>query len=731
MMNNSSENLDLARKLKTYRLSQEEYNRMLALLKREPLPVEWPLFSALWSEHCSYKSSKIHLRKFSYRNEMTPDLEGENAGVVDLGYGEKIAFKMESHNHPSFIEPVQGAATGVGGILRDIFTMGARPIVSADYLCFGERRAERMEYLMKGVVHGIGMYGNCVGVPTVTGQTNIHSKYGKNILVNALSVGYFGPDQKMALSKAAGPGNYIVYVGAKTGRDGVHGASMASASFDDDSESKKPNVQIGDPFYEKLLIESCLEVLEKDLVVAMQDMGAAGLTSSSFEMSSKGQVGLVMDLKKVPLRDPTMNAEEILLSESQERMLLICEPEKWPQLRKVFKHWGLDAAVLGEVQKERRVKLLWGDEVLTNIDPDLIVEQAPRYERPFEKWISKNQVSELSRKFSSNENYFSRLAEEFKLHRHSWITKQYDQRVGIRTAKACESSVAFVRLDHSGRGLSLSVGCRPSIMEMDARIGALDAIYYPAFQMAIKGAKALAVTDCLNFGNPQKINIMSEFVASVDALAEASRSLNAPVISGNVSFYNETFDTNIVSTPATGLVGLRDDVEKIIPDQFQNAFETLIMVEFDWVQSDLWVSNLVGQNGKFIMKDSLNPADFIIRCQSMDKSIQQQKIPVTSIKAIGLGGVGVACLKMSSEKIGFDLSIGDLLKNDFEIFKDRFYGFILSTTDVDQSIQFLKNHFKDLSVNIQKIGETVVDKALFGTSSINLKKINELMDVGL
>ncbi len=697
----------LEQKLKTYRLNSDEYELMKSLLKREPNEVEWPLFSALWSEHCSYKSSKIHLRKFSFRNSNTPEMDGENAGVVDLGFGEKIAFKMESHNHPSFIEPVQGAATGVGGILRDIFTMGARPIMSANYLCFGEVSEARMPYLMKGVVKGISSYGNCVGVPTVTGQTNFHPRFNKNILVNALNVGYFGPGQKMALSGAAGVKNLVVYVGAQTGRDGVHGASMASASFDEDSESKKPNVQIGDPFYEKLLIEACLEVLEKDLVVAMQDMGAAGLTSSSFEMASKGQVGLEIDLKKVPLRDSSMTAEDILLSESQERMLLICEPKNFEILQKTFKKWNLESVILGEVIKERKIHLKWGPETLTEIDPDLIVEKAPKYERPYRPWNSQHKVKTLT---VPSQIDISKLIEaalrSHKLNSRMWIHNQYDQRVGARTAMACESSVAFSRLDHSGRGLGLAVGCRPEVMMMDAEIGALDAVYYPAFQMAVKGGETLAVTDCLNFGNPQKIEIMSEFVASVEAIALASRQLNAPVISGNVSFYNETLTENIISTPATGLVSIRESVEKIIPDHFQNPFESLIEVKLNWVESFTYLSTLNGQISQFKVNEDCNVAEFIKKCSQMDQEIQKKNLKVSAIKASGLGGLAITCLKMSTPEIGFDLSFENSEYADAQLIKDTFYSFILSCDDDDDTMNFLRKHFAGFPVEIRKIGET-------------------------
>ena len=687
-------------KLKFYRLTQDEYQKARNSLGRDLLDIEWPLFSALWSEHCSYKSSKIHLRKFSYRNDNTPNLEGENAGVVDLGFGERIAFKMESHNHPSFIEPVQGAATGVGGILRDIFTMGARPIALANYLCFGEKTAPRMNELQNGVVHGISMYGNCVGVPNITGQTQYHGEYNQNILVNAMAVGYFAPEQKMARAQAAGVGNLVVYVGAKTGRDGVHGASMASASFDEDSESKKPNVQIGDPYYEKLLIEACLDVLAKDLVVAMQDMGAAGLTSSSFEMASHGQVGLDIDLKKVPLRDPTMTPEEILLSESQERMLLICKPEHYPEIQKTFARWNLDSTVLGHVQKNRQINLRWGDEKLTQIDPDLIVEKAPRYERPYEKWISAQKVSSFS------EVNWSLYLPTYKTNDFNWIYNQYDQRVGTRTAMDCSDSIGMVQLDHSKRGLAVAVGCRSDLMKMDAYLGALDAIYYPAFQMALMGAKVMAVTDCLNFGNPQKVRIMSEFVASVEALAQAAEQLDAPVISGNVSFYNETLDQNIISTPATGLVGLRPDVENLIPTYFSAAFESVVMVTYRWAGTNAFWAHQQNKSAHFYMNDEAKPAEFILACVDLEKQIKQELVPVTSLRAVSLGGVWTTTQKMSRDGIVFRPHASTRAE---DLYRDELYQFIFTTSNELSSIEFIKKYFSTFEayMAIQVVGQTV------------------------
>ena len=632
-------------KLRHYRLSETEYHKICDLLGRKPRPIEWPLFSALWSEHCSYKSSRMHLKKFGQTlNQTVLNASGENAGVIDLGLDERIVFKMESHNHPSFIEPFQGAATGVGGILRDIFTMGARPIALANYLCFGEADANRMKELIQGVVSGISNYGNCVGVPTVTGQTEFLKEYNQNILVNAMAVGLLRAGEPVALSQAKGIGNDVVYVGAKTGKDGVHGAAMASASFDEDSgEQNKPNVQLGDPYFEKLLIESCLEVIQKNLVVAIQDMGAAGLTSSSFEMASKGQLGLDFHLDLVPLRDSSMTPEDILLSESQERMLLVCEPEKFSEIEKIFARWGLDAVRVGKVRGEKQVRLFWKQEVLTEIDPDLLVENAPIYDRAYEKWNSPNRLAVLP----TVGNDFLPITERILQNLGSMkggsrkpIYRQYDQRVGLRTCRDANFDVAILRLPDSGRGLMMATGCKPGLMKMDARLGALDAIFYPALQMAAKGGKALAVTDCLNFGNPEKKEIMSEFVAAVEALKEASLMLKAPIVSGNVSFYNETQGQSIVSTPATGVVGLCSGLENLPTDTFQKENETIFSLR--WLGPVFEYPHFAGD---FDLAEAAHFIDLIRGLSPLASCTQ----------VIGQGGLAAGLAKMCLDGMGCEI----------------------------------------------------------------------------
>lgn len=639
---------DLQAKFKKYRINQGEYDRICKLLGRPPEGVEWALFSAMWSEHCSYKSSRVHLKKFAFKSPRVLQAMGENAGVIDLGQGEKVAFKMESHNHPSFIEPYQGAATGVGGILRDIFTMGARPIALANYLCFGEPTAPRMEALVEGVVAGISGYGNCVGVPTITGQTEFHSSYNNNILVNALAVGLFTKEDPVVTSQASGVGNWVVYVGAKTGRDGVHGASMASESFASDSASKRPTVQIGDPFFEKLLIESCLEVMKQDLVVAIQDMGAAGLTSSTFEMAAKGGVGFKINLDQVPLRDSSVGPEEILLSESQERMLLVCEPKKFKAIQDVFHRWGLDASVLGEVTSGTDVELYWKKDLICKIDPKLLTDNAPMYERPYSAWTPKRK----SEKLASTPKKLEDAVQSAEGTTRRWIYQQYDQRVGAKTVRDCDDSVSVVRLPDSGRGLGLVLGCRPYVMRMDARLGGYDAAFYPALELAAKGFQSLAMTDCLNFGNPEKSEIMGEFVASVEALAEASRKLDAPVISGNVSFYNETLNQNITSTPATGLVGLREHVNSIPRSHFTEAGDSI------W----LWRFKGVAFTGDQLKCDTSFTGD--LDSEGVAKWIEGVRAlgleqDVHSTRVVGKFGLGYALYRMCGETLGCEVKRGE------------------------------------------------------------------------
>lgn len=642
---------------------------------------------------------------------------GENAGVIDLGQGEKVAFKMESHNHPSFIEPYQGAATGVGGILRDIFTMGARPIALANYLCFGEPNAERMQAIVEGVVAGISGYGNCVGVPTITGQTEFHESYNKNVLVNALAVGLFQPQDPVVTSQASGVGNWVVYVGAKTGRDGVHGASMASEAFGADSASKRPTVQIGDPFFEKLLIESCLDVMKQDLVVAIQDMGAAGLTSSSFEMAAKGKVGFKLHLDQVPLRDSSVGPEEILLSESQERMLLVCEPKKFEAIQKVFHHWGLDASKLGEVTAGPEVELYWKGDLICKMDPNLLTDNAPMYDRPYTPWTPAKKAEKLESKPAEIKDAVNSIEGSSR----RWVFQQYDQRVGAKTVRDCEDSVAVVRLSDSKRGLGLVLGCRPYVMRMDARLGGYDAAFYPALELSIKGFQPLAMTDCLNFGNPEKKDIMSEFVASVEALAHASKLMDAPVISGNVSFYNETMDRNITSTPATGLVGMRPNVDNIPRSSFVDSTDSIFLVRMNGVA---FSGDQLKRQASFV--GDIDP-EAVARFVKAFESIGQNKM-CRSTRVVGKFGIGYALYRMCTEAFGATVEKGDWAVTPSPWSDEHMYEVLVAGSDeLKTSLETLS---KQTGAKVWKLGRVTGPNG--STKSVDLiidgqsKKLNEL-----
>lgn len=671
--------LMLEQNLKKYRISKNEYDSICELLKRPPENLEWAVFSALWSEHCSYKSSKVHLKKFYNKNNIVVGDSDENAGVIDLGQGERLAFKMESHNHPSFISPHQGAATGVGGILRDIFTMGARPIALGNYLCFGESKNPIMPKLVDGVVRGIADYGNCVGVPTITGRTHFHKEYNNNILVNAFALGYFAPDQKVVSSKIPKSGLSIMYAGAKTGRDGIHGASMASESFSEDSESKKPTIQIGDPFFEKLLIEACIEVIDKNLVVAMQDMGAAGLTSSSFEMSVKDGVGLMMDLKKVPLRDHTLTAEDILLSESQERMLLVCHPEHKEQIQQVFEKWGLDAVEIGLTQEDKNITLTWGEETLLEIDPELVVEHAPRYERDYENLTPNWDAPKLNPQAKDSPDVACK----------EWVYQQYDQRVGVRTAKDCSQDIGVIRLPHSHRFVGVAMGCEPEVMRDNAWLGGRDAVVRPCLKLALNGFTPLALTDCLNFGNPEKKPIMSEFVESVEGISEICKTLDVPVISGNVSFYNETQGQNIISTPATVVVGLSESCSKF------NSFFT--------------------QANENVFVVSLETKKFYENLASTMNAIKSwsQKKDISTLAMVSLKGLSYTLEKMSLRGVGVKAE---------SLPPAEFYQFVVATSKGKEIFEELLD-FDFVCATL--VGKTQVDQFNIEEQLLSTKQLNE------
>ncbi len=547
-------------------LNESEYKLIEQILGRAPNYTELGIFSVMWSEHCSYKSSRVHLRKFPTSGPRVVQGPGENAGVIDIGDGWVAAFKMESHNHPSYIEPYQGAATGVGGILRDIFTMGARPIATLDSLRFGEIDAPKMKYLVDGVVRGIAGYGNCIGIPTVGGETSFHRSYNGNILVNVFALGVT-KREKIFKGTASGVGNPVIYVGSKTGRDGIHGATMASAEFDETSEEKRPTVQVGDPFTEKLLLEACLEIMDSDAIVGIQDMGAAGLTSSSFEMAGRAGTGVRLHLDNVPVRETGMTPYEIMLSESQERMLIVAKRGREHDVIRIFNKWDLNAAVIGEVTDDGFVRVFWRGEEVATIPVDPISTEAPVYTRPMEepKYIARVAPA-LKRDRVADTNLTDtllRLVASPNLCSKRWIWEQYDTTVRTNTvAKPEQRDAAIVRVKGTGRALAMTSDVNPVYCYLDPYEGGKQAVAEAARNIAASGGRAVAITDCLNFGSPERPEIMWQFSECIRGIADACQSLDTPVVSGNVSFYNETEGNAIYPTPTVGMVGILENEER-------------------------------------------------------------------------------------------------------------------------------------------------------------------------
>ena len=575
-------------------LTPEEYEVILNSLGRAPNITELGIFSVMWSEHCSYKSSRRHLRKLPTSAPWVIQGPGENAGVIDIGDGQAAIFKMESHNHPSYIEPYQGAATGVGGILRDVFTMGARPVANMNALRFGRPDHPRMRHLIAGVVHGIGGYGNCVGVPTVGGEVNFHAAYDGNILVNAMTVGIADTD-KIFYSAASGIGNPIVYVGSKTGRDGIHGATMASAEFTDDSEEKRPTVQVGDPFTEKLLIEACLELMASDAIVAIQDMGAAGLTSSSVEMASKGGVGIELDMDSVPCRETGMTPYEMMLSESQERMLMVLKPGREAEAEAIFTKWELDFAVIGRVTDTGHMVLKWQGQTVCDIPLAPLADNAPNYDRPHVPTPKRAPLGDVPAKGDVGANLLALMASP-DLASRRWVWEQYDHMVGADTIQRPGGDAAVVRVHDTGKALAISTDVTPRYCFADPVEGGRQAIAECWRNITAVGATPLATTDCMNFGNPQRPEIMGQFVGCIEGMAEACAALDFPIVSGNVSLYNETNGTGILPTPAIGGVGLLADYTRMATVAFKAADETIIVIgeTAGHLGQSIWLREIAG-----------------------------------------------------------------------------------------------------------------------------------------
>jgi phosphoribosylformylglycinamidine synthase len=597
-------------------LSPEEYQRVLAIMGRTPTLVELGIFSAMWSEHCSYKSSKVWLKKLPTKAPWVIQGPGENAGVIDIGDGQAAVFKMESHNHPSYIEPYQGAATGVGGILRDVFTMGARPIANLNALRFGDPSHPKTRHLVSGVVAGIGGYGNCMGIPTVGGETNFHAAYNGNILVNAMTVG-IAPADRIFYAAAAGVGNPLVYVGSKTGRDGIHGATMASAEFSDDSDEKRPTVQVGDPFVEKLLLEACLELMATDAIVAIQDMGAAGLTSSSFEMAAKGGLGVELDLDRVPMRETGMNPYELMLSESQERMLIVLKPGREELARQIFEKWELDFAVIGHLTDSQRMVLRWHGDVVGDIPIPPLVTEAPVYERP---WTLTPPPAVLDpATVPAPKDWRASLLALMgcpDLASKAWIWHQYDHLIMGNTAiRPQDGDAALVRVPGGHKGLAMTSDCTPRYVQAHPESGGRQAVAEAWRNITAVGARPLAVTDNMNFGNPQKPEIMGQFAGAILGMAEACQALDFPVVSGNVSLYNETEGKPILPTPTIGAVGVIDNISRSVGSRITQGGLAIVLIgeTRGWLGQSLYLREIEGRE-----EGAPPPVDLVVERRNGD-----------------------------------------------------------------------------------------------------------------
>ena len=697
-------------------LSEEEYARVLHALGREPNLTELGIFSVMWSEHCSYKSSRIHLKKLPTEGPHVICGPGENAGVIDIGDGQAAIFKMESHNHPSYIEPYQGAATGVGGILRDVFTMGARPIANLNALRFGRPDHPKMRHLIAGVVHGIGGYGNCVGVPTVGGEVNFHKAYDGNILVNAMTVGVADQD-KIFYSAASGIGNSIVYVGSKTGRDGIHGATMASADFGEDSDSKRPTVQVGDPFTEKLLIEACLELMASDAIVAIQDMGAAGLTSSSVEMASKGGVGIELDMNAVPQRETGMTPYEMMLSESQERMLMVLKPGREDFAEAIFRKWELDFAVIGTVTDTGRMVLTWNGETVCDIPLGPLADEAPLYDRPaaskeaYQAWAGVAPLGDIPESTDIAADLL-KLMSSPDIASRRWIWEQYDHMVGADTVQRPGGDAAVVRVHGTQKGLAMSTDCTPRYCYADPYEGGKQAVAECYRNLSAVGATPLAITNCLNFANPQRPEIMAQLTGCLDGMGDACRALDFPIVSGNVSLYNESKATGggsaILPTPAIGGVGLLADWSSSATIAFKAAGEDILLIggTTGHLGQSLYLREILGREA------GAPPTVDLAAERQAGELIRRQILegPVTAGHDVSDGGLLVAATEMAlAGGIGAEL---DTLSAAQAFGEDqgRYLVTVSSGIEIEGAV---------------RIGRTIDRSAVYGIPLADLRRAHE------
>tara|TARA_B100001245_G_C22884985_1_gene425723 strand:+ start:188 stop:2383 length:2196 start_codon:yes stop_codon:yes gene_type:complete len=704
-------------------INEDEYEFILKSLKREPTYTELGIFSAMWSEHCSYKSSKFWLNKLPTKNENVIQGPGENAGIINIGDGFAAVFKMESHNHPSFIEPYQGAATGVGGILRDIFTMGARPVALMNSLRFGETSHNKTRHLLNGVVSGIGGYGNCIGVPTVGGEVEFNSSYNDNILVNAMCVGVAEID-KIFYSKASGVGNLVVYVGSKTGRDGIHGATMASSEFDDSSEEKRPTVQVGDPFSEKLLLEACLELMKEDVIIAIQDMGAAGLTSSSVEMAGKGNLGIEIDLDYVPCREINMSAYEIMLSESQERMLMIIEPKKEEIAKKIFEKWELDFSVIGTLNDSKRLVIKRNKEIKAEIDIDILEKGAPSYQRPYKIINMKDcniKESDLSKE--SPLTILKQLIYSPNLSSRKWVWEQYDHMVMTDTVLNPGGDAAIIRVHDTNKGLAITTDSTPRYCLANPYEGGKQAVAESWRNLITVGSRPIAITDCLNFGNPEKEEIMGQFAAATQGMADACEELDYPVVSGNVSLYNETNGKGINPTPAIGGVGVIDNLDIFSTHNFKREDDNIFIIgkTSGSINQSIYATEIL-QN-----KNGCPPKVNLAEEKNNGKAIQKlikNKIIDTS-HDISDGGLLVALAEMAlSGNIGFELFLEKEFSNHKFLFSEDQSRYIITLQNhkIDEAMSLLN----EKRIQYLNLGKTKGVKLILNEEEISLKELKNL-----
>ena len=693
---NLEKNLINAKTIMDHGISKSEYNLILKILKREPNLLELGIFSVMWSEHCSYKSTKKWLKTLPTNGEHVICGPGENAGIIDIGGDDAIVFKMESHNHPSFIEPYQGAATGVGGIMRDVFTMGARPIANLNSLRFGEPSNIKTKSLLQGVVKGIGDYGNCVGIPTVGGECSFHKSYNNNILVNAMCVGLVKKN-KIFYSKAKGVGNPIIYVGSKTGRDGIHGATMASAEFDDTSIDQRPQVQVGDPFMEKLLLESCQELMKEDAIIAIQDMGAAGLTSSSFEMASKGNCGVKLFLNEVPCRESKMTPYEMMLSETQERMLMVIKPEKKKITFDIFKKWGLEAKEIGHLTDTGKMQMYFNNNLVGELPIKPLADSAPEYDRPSKKKEVK--TIKIKKRKLQIENVFLKMISSPNHSSKEWLFRQYDNMVMCDTIfYSEESDAAIVRIHNTKKAVAITCDCNPIFCYSDPKLGAKLAVAESWRNLIASGAKPLAITDNLNFGNPEKKDVMYQIKKAIEGIKVACTKLSFPVVSGNVSLYNETKGKSILPTPVIGGVGLIEDL-KFVTGINMKMNDSIFIIGHTKGHLGLSVYNQICgyKNGKPPSID-------------FDNEIKNGNFVYNSIREIGISGchdvseggiimsLAELCIK---NKLGIQVSIPDEIKRENWLFGEDSSRYIIITSNEKKLLKYAKK----MNVSIKNIGK--------------------------